>query len=70
MLRANGRHNWRPAHTHVVVSAPGHKTVITHLFDRESAYLDSDTVFGVRESLVVDMSQGVVDYDFVLEPAD
>ncbi len=52
------------------MSAPGHKTVITHLFDRESAYLDSDTVFGVRESLVVDMSQGVVDYDFILEPAD
>ena len=70
MLRATGRHNWRPAHTHVVVSAAGHKTVITHLFDRESAYLDSDTVFGVRESLVVDMSQGVVDYDFILEPAD
>ncbi len=69
MLRANGRHNWRPAHTHVVVSAPGHKTVITHLFDRESDYLDSDTVFGVRESLVVDMSAGAVDYDFVLEPA-
>ena len=70
MLRATGRHNWRPAHTHVVVSAPEHKTVITHLFDRESAYLDSDTVFGVRESLVVDMSHGVVDYDFILEPAD
>ncbi len=70
MLRANGRHNWRPAHTHVVVSAPTYKTVITHLFDRESEYLDSDTVFGVRDSLVVDMTAGTVDYDFVLERAD
>ncbi len=67
MLRANGRHNWRPAHTHVVVSAPSYKTIITHLFDRDSDFLDSDTVFGVRDSLVVDMSGSTVDYDFVLE---
>lgn len=33
MLRAGGRHNWRPAHTHFVVAAPEHKTAITHLFD-------------------------------------
>ena len=72
MLRATGRHNWRPAHTHVMVSAPGYKTVITHLFDAGSAYLDSDAVFGVRESLVVDMSGEAVEYDFVIEraPAD
>lgn len=70
LLRAVGRHNWRPAHTHVVVSAPGHKTVITHLFDAESPNLDSDPVFGVRDSLVVDMSGGTVDYDFVIERAD
>lgn len=68
MLRAGGRHNWRPAHTHFVVAAPGRKTVITHLFDKGSDYLDSDTVFGVRNSLVVDMSGDTVDYDFVLEP--
>ena len=68
MLRATGRHNWRPAHTHVMIGAPGYKTVITHLFDEHSDHLDSDAVFGVRESLVVDMS-GDVEYDFVLEPA-
>ena len=70
LLFANGRHNWRPGHVHVVVSAPGHRTVITHLFDNESDYLDSDAVFGVRESLIVDMSGGVCDYDFVLQPDD
>ena len=66
LLFENGRHNWRPAHMHFVVSAPGHKAVITHLFDNESEYLDSDAVFGVRESLVVDMTKGICDFDFVL----
>ncbi|HET6952227.1 MAG TPA: dioxygenase [Acidimicrobiales bacterium] len=68
MLRATGRHNWRPAHIHFVVSAPGHKPVITHVFDRASAYLDSDAVFGVRDSLVVGMDGGTARFDPVLEP--
>ncbi len=68
LLFANGRHNWRPGHVHFVVAAPGHKTVITHLFDHESDHLDADAVFGVRDSLVVDMSGGTCEYDFVLEP--
>lgn len=67
LLFENGRHNWRPAHMHFVVSAPGHKQVITHLFDADSDYLDTDAVFGVRESLVADMSAGSCEFDFVLE---
>lgn len=69
MLAVSGRHNFRPAHTHVILTAPGYKSITTHLFDRESPYLDSDTVFGVREGLIVDMSGPVVEYDFVMEPA-
>lgn len=69
LLFQNGRHNWRPAHFHFVVSAPGYRTVITHLFDSESAYLDSDAVFGVRDSLVVDMRSGTCDFDFALARA-
>jgi catechol 1,2-dioxygenase len=69
MLRATGRHNWRPAHIHFVVTAPGHEPVITHVFDRASRYLDSDAVFGVRDSLVVDMSGGEATFDPVLERA-
>lgn len=68
MLRSAGRHNWRPAHTHFVVSAPGCRTLTTHVFDASSDFLDSDAVFGVRDSLVVDMSGGEVAYDFVLDP--
>ena len=67
MLRATGRHNWRPAHIHFVVTAPGHKPVITHVFDRTSRYLDDDAVFGVRPSLVLDMDGGTTVFDPVLE---
>lgn len=66
MLASSHRHNWRPAHTHFVVAAPGYQQVITHLFDSASLYLQSDPVFGVRDSLVVDMGGGRCEYDFVL----
>jgi hydroxyquinol 1,2-dioxygenase len=52
MLNATGRHPWRPAHVHIVVRAPGHKTVTTHIFDVDSEYLDDDTVFAVKPSLM------------------
>jgi catechol 1,2-dioxygenase len=52
MLAATGRHPWRPAHIHLMVRAPGYLTLVTHIFDRESAYLDSDAVFAVKPSLV------------------
>jgi catechol 1,2-dioxygenase len=54
MLAATGRHPWRPAHLHIMVSAPGYYTVATHFFDRTSPHLDRDAVFGVKPSLVVD----------------
>ena len=53
LLEANNRHPNRAAHTHLMVRAPGYHTVATHIFDADSAYLDSDAVFGVRDSLVV-----------------
>jgi catechol 1,2-dioxygenase len=52
MLAATGRHPWRPAHIHLIVSAEGCTPVTTHLFDSESKYLESDVVFGVKPSLV------------------
>jgi hydroxyquinol 1,2-dioxygenase len=52
MLKATGRHPWRPAHTHFVVSAPGFEPVTTHVFESTDKYLDSDTVFGVKDSLI------------------
>jgi catechol 1,2-dioxygenase len=52
LLRATGRHPYRPAHIHFIAGAAGHGPVTTHLFVEGSPYLDDDTVFGVKESLV------------------
>ncbi|HKS47499.1 MAG TPA: intradiol ring-cleavage dioxygenase [Amycolatopsis sp.] len=52
LLRATGRHPYRPAHIHFIVEAPGFETVTTHIFHAEDPYLDSDAVFGVKESLI------------------
>ena len=52
LLRATGRHPYRPAHIHFIAGAAGHNPVTTHLFVEGSPYLDDDTVFGVKESLV------------------
>ncbi len=52
MLQATGRHPWRPAHIHMIVRAPGYRTLTTHVFDVASEYLDSDAVFAVKPSLV------------------
>ena len=71
LLTETGRHPWRAAHVHLIVSADGYEPVVTHLFDRESDYLDSDTVFGVKDSLVRDFVPGaggvlVCEHDVVL----
>lgn len=52
MLNKMGRHPMRPGHIHMIVSAPGFQPVTTHLFAAGSEYIDSDAVFGVKESLV------------------
>jgi hydroxyquinol 1,2-dioxygenase len=53
MLHRMGRHPNRPGHMHMMLNAPGHERLITHIFVSDSPYLDSDAVFGVRDSLVV-----------------
>jgi hydroxyquinol 1,2-dioxygenase len=57
MLVATGRHPWRPAHVHFMVKAPGYQTLITHVFRDGDPYLDSDVVFGVRNSLVANFDK-------------
>ena len=52
LLRVTGRHPYRPAHIHFIVTVPGYRPVATHLFVAGSRYIDSDAVFGVKESLV------------------
>jgi len=75
LLHTTGRHEWRAAHVHIKVSADGYVPLNTHVFDRTSKYMDSDTVFGVKESLFGDFAPGIVDgylvcdFDFVLARA-
>ncbi|MEQ8231173.1 MAG: 6-chlorohydroxyquinol-1,2-dioxygenase, partial [Gammaproteobacteria bacterium] len=52
LLDAAGRHAYRPAHIHFIVSAPGHETLVTHVFVDGDPYLDSDAVFATKASLV------------------
>jgi hydroxyquinol 1,2-dioxygenase len=82
MLEKMGRHPMRPGHIHMIVSAPGHHAITTHLFAAGSNYIDSDAVFGVKDSLVTafrkhpagagpdgtkkDVPFYTVDYDFRL----
>lgn len=54
MLRGMGRHPNRPGHMHTMLQAPGHEKLITHIFVSDSPYIDSDAVFGVRNSLIAE----------------
>lgn len=85
MLGALGRHPWRAAHIHFRIRADGYEPLTTHLFDGASDYLDSDTVFGVKDSLIrtldrvdgappPELAAGTAQHyrltnDFVLSPA-
>jgi len=70
LMAAAGRSIMRPAHVHFMVSAPGKRTLITHVFDREDPHLESDAVFGVKPTLVADLRREgdhfTLDYEFVL----
>lgn len=77
MLGRLGRHPYRPAHMHFMVTAPGYARLITHTFVAGDSYLESDAVFGVKAPLIVEfvqMGEGGdrpawrADYDFVLPP--
>ena len=74
LLHATRAHPWRPAHLHFMVEAPGYERLITHVFRDGDPYLDSDAVFGVRQSLVAPWPRQPdgsysLDYDFVLNPS-
>lgn len=57
ILRACGRHPWRPSHLHYIAKAAGYKPLVTEVFPDNDPYLDQDTVFGVRSDLVMHYSE-------------
>jgi len=62
LLLALGRHPYRPAHLHYILSADGFQTLTTHIFDPDDPYIHSDAVFGVKESLMAR-------FDLISDPA-
>lgn len=83
LLRATNRHDWRPAHVHFRIEAAGYDPLVTHLFAAGDRYLDSDVVFGVKPSLVLDIGHAgaeapvrddraaarLLQYNFILQTA-
>jgi hydroxyquinol 1,2-dioxygenase len=57
LLAAAARSPMRPAHIHFMVSAPGHRALVTHVFLAGGPHLDDDAVFGVKESLIEPISE-------------
>jgi catechol 1,2-dioxygenase len=72
LVAAAGWHPWRPAHLHLLVSAPGHRTITTQLYFAGGDYLDSDVAEATKPELIIDPADRgdgtrEVTYDFVLE---
>jgi catechol 1,2-dioxygenase len=47
------RHPYRPGHIHFIVTAPGHRALTTQVFDSGDRYLRDDSVFAVKDDLIV-----------------
>lgn len=76
MLGHMGRHPYRPAHMHFLVTAPGFQRLVTHTFVGDDSYLESDAVFGVKKTLIAPFerldgadTKWRSPFDFVLTPA-
>jgi hydroxyquinol 1,2-dioxygenase len=81
LLRAQGRHPYRPAHIHFVITADGCEPLITALYIAGDSYIESDAVFGAKRSLTVgyhksraangrgERAPDVVEFDFKLAAA-
>lgn len=54
ILRAAGRHPMRPAHIHFWIQAEGYDQLITHIFVEGDKYIESDAVFGVKDTLIME----------------
>ncbi|WP_428485130.1 dioxygenase [Rhodopila sp.] len=54
LVKLQNRHGMRPSHIHCLISADGHRELVTALYFGDDPNIDSDTVFGVSRSLVVE----------------
>jgi protocatechuate 3,4-dioxygenase beta subunit len=85
LIRAQGRHNFRPAHLHFLIYKPGYKTIASQVYPSDDPHLESDSQFGVTRALVVDYLRHEtgqapatdvkgpwysVDFEFTIEPGE
>ena len=54
LLKAQGRHPFRPAHMHFLAAKPGFKTLISQVYDEADPRIETDAQFGVTRALVGD----------------
>ena len=66
LLRAQKRHNLRPAHLHFLIYKPGFKTIASQVYVQDDPYLETDSQFGVTRALIGDYRKGA-DGNFTLE---
>lgn len=74
LIAAAGWHAWRPAHLHLMISAPGYQKLTTQLYFDGGQWLDSDVAQAVKPELILCPETGPdgtrhASYDFVLDPA-
>lgn len=50
LLKAQGRHPYRPAHLHALIAKPGFKVLISQIYDPADPHIDTDVQFGVTEA--------------------
>jgi catechol 1,2-dioxygenase len=75
LLRAQQRHNMRPAHLHFLVYKPGFKTIASQVYDPEDPHLDTDSQFGVTRALIGNYAKRgdgsyALEFTFVVEPGE
>ena len=74
LLRAQKRHNFRPAHLHFLIYKPGYKTIASQVYDPEDPHLETDSQFGVTEALIGKFEREGEAYrlrfTFVIEPGE
>jgi catechol 1,2-dioxygenase len=56
LLNLLDRHPMRPAHIHLMISHDSYKPVTTQIFPKDDPYLTTDSVFAVKDDLVVDFT--------------
>jgi hydroxyquinol 1,2-dioxygenase len=74
LLKAQQRHNMRPAHIHFLIHKPGFKTIASQVYDPADPHLETDSQFGVTRALVgnyVKEGEGyALEFTFVIEPGE